>query len=113
MGGREVNVLRASRERGDPIPMEIQNRPWVWALLEPYWDAFWALSRSRQMVSTGMGATPMHLTYTDKSGYAKDHGMAETVEDLDDFLYLLDAMDDEWLKLNTPKAPASRRSRPQ
>lgn len=108
MGGREETIIRAAAERGEPIPKEIQNRPEVWSVCEPYWNAFWALSGSRPIVSTGMGATFGHLTYVDKSAYAKDHGYADSEDELDDFLAIIDAMDGEYIKLNAPKKPASR-----
>lgn len=109
MGGREDGILRASQERGDPIPREIANRPELWSVCEPFWDAFWELNKSRPTVSTGMGATLGSLTYTDKSNYAKDHGFSESPDDLDDFLELIGVLDAEYLKLNAPRT--STRSR--
>lgn len=103
MGGREQNILRASQERGDPVPSEIANRPELWPICEPIWEAFWTLAQSRPIVSMGMGATHGHLTYESKSAYAKDHGFADSTDDLDDFLHAISAMDSEWLKLNAPR----------
>lgn len=56
-----------------------------------------------------MGVTLGRLPYLDKSQFAKDHDFADTPDDLDDFLYLIDAMDAEYVKLNTPKQSTSTR----
>ncbi len=114
MGGREMTILRASQERNEPVPKEIENRPTLWPICAPYWRAFWELNGSRPIVSTGMGTALGHLNYVDKAAYAKDHGLAETTDDLDDFLALVGAMDTEYVKLKAPKSAApSRRSRSQ
>lgn len=58
-----------------------------------------------------MGVTPGRLPYIDKSMYAKDHDFADTPDELDDFLALIDALDSEYVKLNAPKTKAPARGR--
>lgn len=43
--------------------------------------------------------------------FAKDHDFADTPDDLDDFLALIDAMEGEYLTLNAPKQAPTRRGR--
>jgi hypothetical protein len=81
----------------------------LWTINIPYWNAFWQLNRSRPLVSSGVGITLGKLPYVDKSLYAKDHDFADTPDDLDDFLALIDAMEGEYLKLNAPKQSTSTR----
>jgi hypothetical protein len=109
MGGQEQKIIRAAAERREPIPSTIQNRPELFGICEPYWNAFWCLNRSRPIVAAGFGATLGRLTYLDKSRYAHDHELAETIEDLDTFVYLIDEMDAVYLELNTPKKPTGKR----
>lgn len=112
MGGQEATIIRAAAERGHPIPSTIANAPELWSINLPIWNAFWQLSRSRPLVSTGMGVTLGRLPYLDKSMYAKDHDFADTPDELDDFLYLIDGLDAEYLKLNAPRqSTPTRRGR--
>lgn len=111
MGGREKTIIRAAAERGEPIPESIANRPELWSISQPFWNAFWLLNRSRPIVSTGIGATMGKISYADAASYAKDHEQALTMEDLDTFVYLICEMDDKFLELNAPKKPATNRRR--
>jgi hypothetical protein len=47
------------------------------------------------------GTFPRALAYAEISQRAKDLGLVKP-EDLDEFLQLLDVLDEEFLKLNTP-----------
>jgi hypothetical protein len=59
-----------------------------------------------------MGVTIGALPYLDKSQFARDHDFADSPDDLDDFLALIDAMDAEYTKLNAPKkSTPTRRGR--
>ena len=64
----------------------------------PYWQAFGLLNESRTMASAGMGGVfPMPIPYSELSVYARDHGLADSYADLDEFVYLIGKMDRTYL----------------
>lgn len=96
-------MIAAAIERGEAIPKALLDRPEVWPINRAPWDCFWTLANSRPLVSTGMGALHGRLAYTEISRWAYDHGEAWSQEALDDFVWLVQQMDGEWLKLNQIK----------
>jgi hypothetical protein len=84
-------------EMGGPLPEEYIP-PTIEAPWFPYWRAYHALSGDRQWIAGGMGPpSPQRLPYRAKREYAKDHGLGDN-GDLDDFLMIVDRIDDEFLR---------------
>jgi hypothetical protein len=102
-------IIKAARERGEPIPQHILNRPEPWHIARPYWNCLETLGRSRQLVSTGMSVQYMPLAWTEIAAWAEKHEHATTVEDLDDFVEIVQRADGEWLKVNQIKKKSPRK----
>lgn len=71
----------------------------LWPINLPWAIAFQTLSRGRGIGVNG--ALP--LTYREIAEYAKDHGFADTLTDLDEFVMIMQSMDDALLEHLKPK----------
>lgn len=67
------------------------------------WNCFWTLAASRPLIPTGMGITHGRLAYESISRWAHDHGHAADMDELDEFVVLVQKMDTRWLELNVKK----------
>lgn len=45
---------------------------------------------------------PQRIPYVNVSQYARDFGLADTFEDLEEFITVMSQMDDVWIKHATP-----------
>lgn len=67
----------------------------VWDICYPYWEAFQTLSRSRTWTATLAGLMPNGLVYSEIAAYARDHGLAD---EIDDVVMLLQELDYVWME---------------
>lgn len=95
MGPQADNLVAASQETGAPVPKAILDAP---VLTDAYQlrvnDAFWKLSTCR---AVGMGALgPIPWDAADKFA-ARNHFNTTEIE-YDSFMFLINALDEEFLK---------------
>lgn len=84
-------MVRDALQWGTPIPEPIINQPEVQPGLEIYYEAFWALTTTRQL---GMGCGP--IPWTACQSYAEVCGFDE--EQADDLWFFISSMDAVFLK---------------
>lgn len=82
-------------ERGHEVPEDLRRN--LWDLSTPYYHGWLRLHASRPYAAGPNGMFPQGLPYTEVVAYARDHGLAETLHDLDEFLDLMAALDDTYL----------------
>lgn len=74
----------------------------LWDICEPYWIAFFVLSRGRAYVGGATTVIPQGLSYTELVLYAQNNQLGSTQEDLADTVRLISLMDkvyiDHYLK---------------
>ena len=87
-------------EEGKPTPA-LENRPELYPDLVPVWEAFVLLSPSRN-VGWGAGAIPL----SEVRAYCEMFEIPP--EDREELLYLLRALDEEYLKLTGEKSKPKR-----
>jgi hypothetical protein len=84
-------------ELGHEVPEGVKEALDIWVVCEPYVKAWQTLNLSRQYVGGGMAMMPMGLLYSEMVAYARDHGFAETITALDEFVTLVQAQDEEFI----------------
>lgn len=84
--------------RRQPLPDAIANAPELFSGLEVYYEAFLELTTCRQV---GFGEGPIPWDAIDR--YAERHGIADE-EDYEDFVDMVRALDDAYLKHRRDKA---------
>lgn len=90
--------MAAAAERGEELPASQAAAHDVWPICKPYWVAFWVLTESRPLAVGMGGAYPLPIPYSELSLYAKDHGQADTFADLDEFVFLVNQMDQAYIE---------------
>lgn len=72
--------------------------PELWPACLPYYAGWVVLHAGRQYGSAGMaGAFPLGMSYREMRCYIADQGVTDST-DIEDWVHLLRAMDDEFLK---------------
>lgn len=94
-------IAAALREQGVDVPDDCTPAD-VWPVAQPYMDAFHTLSRSR---GHGMNG-PLPFAYSEIVAYARDHDLADTESDLDEFVTIMQEMDTMYRTHVLAKAPA-------
>ncbi len=106
-----AGIVEWARQTGNPIPElsdVLDSTPWDMNL--PYWHAFHRLSNGRQ-IHGGMQPGYQRLVYDTVRGYGVDFGFGESLEDLEEFLTAIYAMDTVYLKHHADKADQQRKQR--
>ena len=101
-------MVAAAIERGDPLPEGLADETDLWDDLLPYWNAYSMLGAGRTWSGSAGGIIPNGLLYTEMVAYARDHDMAETLEDLDEFLTVMRAMDVVFMEHRAEKLKTTR-----
>lgn len=86
-------IADALAEQGLDIPADLLP-PDVWAVAEPYRIAFGVLSASRQQHMNGWAA----LAYSEIASYAERNGYADSIDELAEFVTLIQAQDTTFLE---------------
>lgn len=90
-GPTESKILENCYRFNQPIPEKIRNAPTLWLGLELYYTGFFMLTASRP-VGMGVGAISWSVI--------SDYCLVNEIEgeQRDDFIFLINAMDAEYLK---------------
>jgi hypothetical protein len=97
-------IADALAEQGLDVPPDLHPAE-VWPVSAPYQDAFRVLSASRRQGFSGWEA----LAYSEVVAYAREHGYAESIDELDEFVALIHAQDNAFLEESAKQAKARRR----
>lgn len=105
MGEIEKTIIKNAKMDRSQLPDKVANAPQLWIGLELYWEAFQKLTTCR---SSGMGEGA--IPWTAVSQYCRDY----TIQDLEreDFEFLVDRMDREYMKVRREQAERSKPSSP-
>lgn len=85
-------IAAALAEQGVDVPRELLS-PDVWPVAESYRVAFHVLSESRGKSMNGFQA----IKYTEIVKYAEKNGYADTMDELEEFVSLIQAQDGAFL----------------
>lgn len=88
--------VRNAVDRGKPVPETLRNRPRLRPDNEETYRAFWDLNSCRPVTMGGFGRIP----WTAVADYAERVG----IQDLDEFYYLVQAMDNVLMDHERKKA---------
>jgi hypothetical protein len=84
-------------DAGHELPSTVGEAFDLWDVCLPYWQAFLTLHRARGIAIGPTTAIPLPLQYTEMAAYARDHGLADTREELDETVTLLIELDQLYL----------------
>ena len=105
-------MLKAARAAGREAPAPVLAVHDVWPLSQPYYRAWQVLDEGRRWSAGAAGVIPMGLDYSEMERYARAHGLAPTVADLETFEELMRALDQVWLTWHGRQQAAASRRRP-
>lgn len=89
--------MAAALERGEAPPPGTEYR--LWDIGQPYFQSWSRLHGARPWAGGADGLMfPMGLVYTELREYARDHGYADTLADLDEFIEVMWSLDEVYLK---------------
>jgi hypothetical protein len=91
-------IAAALAEQGVEVPEDLLP-PDVWAIAEPYRAAFGVLSAARGQGMNGLEA----IVYSEIVAYAERNGYAQSIDELEEFVMLIQEQDREFLKATAPK----------
>jgi len=96
--GKHEDMLEKRRESGQPAPA-LDRKPTLYPDVSLVWEMFMMLSADRPIGMSSAGPIPVLniLAFMGKFG---PHG----VEDCEDYLYLLRAIDAEWLSVSNARS---------
>ena len=83
----------------------------LWDICYAYWNGYVMLHRSRVYATGPTAVVPQALSYSEISAYAQDHGFVG-IADLDEFVYLVGVLDDEYLTDYAQKAASKTPTKP-
>ena len=88
--GRFEDKLKEQAKNTGELPLALQNKPFPTLFEQQYYDAFLTLSNGRQMGFDG----PLPLQISEILAYLE----SIEAEDVEDYIYILQRMDEEYLR---------------